>query len=111
MTWKPLYVKNNKEYGLNVRNRHNLTAYLTAFIIILALNFLLPRMMPGDPLTAVYGSDALVAMTPELKARLVEAFALVQSIWRQLGAYFAALFRWVLGYTCYYIVSVLHVIL
>src|SRR5690554_1435916 len=111
MTWKPLYVKNNKEYGLNVRNRQNLTAYLTAFIIILALNFLLPRMMPSDPLTAVYGSDALVAMTPELKARLVESFALDQSIWRQLGAYFAALVRGDLGYSYYYNAPVLRVIL
>jgi peptide/nickel transport system permease protein len=59
--------------------KRNLTTYGIAFIIILALNFFLPRLMPGDPLMAIYGDEALVAMTPDLKAHLIERFALDQS--------------------------------
>jgi peptide/nickel transport system permease protein len=89
----------------------NLALYLIAMFIILALNFLLPRMMPGDPLMAIYGEEALVQMTPALKAELVERFALDQPWWQQLGAYFLALFQGDLGYSYYYNASVLSVIL
>jgi peptide/nickel transport system permease protein len=91
--------------------RHSLTTYGIAFVIILALNFFLPRMMPGDPLMAIYGDEALVAMTPDLKAHLVERFALDQPLWQQFGAYIAALFSGDLGYSYYYNASVFKVIL
>jgi len=48
-------------------SRRNIITYIIALAFILALNFLLPRMMPGDPLMAIYGEEALVAMTPQLK--------------------------------------------
>lgn len=92
-------------------NRRNVITYVIAFLFILALNFLLPRMMPGDPLLAIYGEEALVAMTPELKAHLVERFALDQPLWQQFGTYFVALFQGELGYSYYYHASVLGVIL
>jgi len=59
-------------------------------------------MLPGDPLMAIYGNEALVAMTPELQAHLVERFALDQSLWQQFGAYLRALFQGDLGYAYYY---------
>jgi len=92
-------------------NRRNLITYAIAFLFILALNFLLPRMMPGDPFQAIYGNEALVAMTPDLKAQLVERFALDQPLWQQIGAYFASLFQGELGYSYYYNSPVLSVIL
>lgn len=92
-------------------NRRNVITYVLAFLFILALNFLLPRMMPGDPLLAIYGEEALVAMTPELKAHLVERFALDQPLWQQFGAYFLALFQGELGHSYYYNAPVLKVIL
>jgi peptide/nickel transport system permease protein len=91
--------------------KRNLTTYGIAFVIILALNFLLPRMMPGDPLMAIYGDEALVAMTPDLKAHLVERFALDQPLWQQFGAYIATLFQGDLGWSYYYNAPVLNVIL
>ncbi len=91
--------------------KHSLTTYAVAFLIILALNFLLPRLMPGDPLLAIYGDDALLKMTPELKAELVEDFALNQPLWQQFGAYLAGLFRGDLGYSYYYHTPVFQVIL
>ena len=79
--------------------KQNLITYLVALGIILTLNFLLPRMMPGDPLMALYGDSALITMSEELKAELVERFALDQSMWQQFVSYWAALFRGDLGYS------------
>jgi len=92
-------------------SKRNVITYAIAFVFILLLNFLLLRMMPGDPLMAIYGDEALIAMTPELKAHLVERFALDKSLWQQFGAYFLALFQGELGYSYYYNASVLSVIL
>ncbi|MCD6358432.1 MAG: ABC transporter permease [Dehalococcoidia bacterium] len=92
-------------------NKRNMATYGIALVFILALNFLLPRMMPGDPLMAIYGEDALIQMTPELKAHLVERFALDEPIWSQLGAYFWGLLRGDLGHSYYYNAPVSEVIL
>ena len=92
-------------------SKRNIITYAVAFAFILLLNFLLPRMMPGDPLMAIYGDESLIAMTPELKASLVERFALDESLWHQLGAYFLALFQGELGYSYYYNAPVFSVIL
>ncbi|MFC1902244.1 ABC transporter permease [Chloroflexota bacterium] len=91
--------------------KHHLATYGIACLFILALNFLLPRMMPGDPLMAIYGDEALVSLTPEFQAALVERFALDQSLGQQFGAYLLALFRGDLGYSYYYNASVFKVIL
>lgn len=92
-------------------SRQSIVTYAIALVFILALNFLLPRMMPGDPLMAIYGNEALIVMTPQLRAELVERFALDQPLWQQLGAYFLALFRGELGYSYYYNAPVFQVIL
>ena len=68
-------------------------------------------MMPGDPLLAIYGDEAMIAMTPQLKASLIERFALDQSIWQQLGAYFVGLFQGDLGYSYYFNAPVMSVIM
>lgn len=91
--------------------RSTIVTYVIAFCIILVLNFLLPRMMPGDPLLAIYGDEALISMTPQLKAQLVERFALDKSLWEQFGAYILALFQGELGYSYYFNAPVIEVIL
>ena len=85
--------------------------YLIAFAIILTLNFILPRMMPGDPLQAIYGEEALLAMTPQLEAELVSRLALDQSMGQQYVAYILALVSCDLGHSYYYNQEVLAVIL
>jgi len=85
--------------------------YLVAFYIILSLNFLLPRLMPGDPLTAIYGEEAMIQMTPELKERLVERFALDRPLTGQFGAYLLSLLKGDLGYSYFYNAPVIKVIL
>jgi len=94
-----------------VTGKRSLTTYGIAFLFILALNFFLPRMMPGDPLMAIYGDEALVAMTPALKAQLVTRFALDQPLWQQFAAYISTLFRGDMGWSYFYNTSVLKVIL
>ena len=80
----------------------NLLTYSISFLFIIAINFFLPRMMPGNPLTAIYADEALIAMTPELKAHLVERFALEKPLWEQFGAHLLALSQGDLGYSYYY---------
>ena len=68
-------------------------------------------MMPGDPLHAIYGDEALVAMTPAMEAALIEKFALDQSWSSQLFAYLGGLLQGNLGYSYYYKDQVASVIL
>jgi peptide/nickel transport system permease protein len=76
--------------------------YILALAAIFALNFILPRMMPGDPLHAIYGDEALVAMTPQLEAELIRKFSLDQPWPSQLLAYVCGLLQGDLGYSYYY---------
>jgi peptide/nickel transport system permease protein len=89
----------------------NILNYIIAFWIIILVNFLLPRLMPGDPLTAIYGEEVLLQMTPTLKNHLTEAFGLSQPLWRQFFLYLLCLFRGDLGYSFYHKISVLRLIL
>jgi len=94
-----------------VARYNNVVNYIVTFFIILTLNFFLPRLMPGDPLQAIYGDDALIAMTPELKAELIQRFALDKPLGEQFVAYLRALFRGDLGYSYYYHAQVVSVVL
>ena len=77
-------------------------SYLLALALIFSLNFVLPRMMPGDPLQAIYGDEALVTMTPEMEAHLIELFALDKPWSEQMLAYVLALLQGNLGFSYYY---------
>ncbi|GAW92505.1 ABC transporter permease [Calderihabitans maritimus] len=83
-------------------DRKRITDYLIAFIIILCLNFFLPRMLPGDPLTAIYGEEALISMTPALKSQLIERFGLDKPLYHQFLIYLTSLAKGDLGYSYYY---------
>ncbi|MCL4441563.1 MAG: ABC transporter permease [Firmicutes bacterium] len=85
--------------------------YLIALVIILTLNFILPRLMPGDPLQAIYGCEAMIVMTPELKAELTRRFSLDMSLDRQFQSYIASLLRGDFGHSYFYNVPVSKVIL
>jgi len=85
--------------------------YLIALAAIFSLNFILPRLMPGDPLHAIYGDEALVAMTPEMEAELIRQFSLDKSWWDQLQAYVLGLLQGDLGFSYYYREQVSQVIM
>lgn len=78
-----------------------ITDYAIALIIILCLNFFLPRLLPGDPLAAIYGEEALVSMTPALKSQLSERFGLDRPLWHQFLLYLTSLIKGDLGYSYY----------
>ncbi|SDE11902.1 ABC transporter permease [Sporomusa acidovorans] len=84
--------------------------YAIALTAILVLNFLLPRLLPGDPLQAIYGDEALMTMTPAMQAELVHRFALDQTWQEQFVAYILALSHADLGYSYFYHTSVTSVI-
>lgn len=85
--------------------------YIIAFCIVLSLNFMLPRLMPGDPLTAIYGEDALVQMSPDLRARVEERFGIDKPLEEQFLFYLKELTTGDLGYSFYYNAPVREVIL
>lgn len=85
--------------------------YLIALAAIFSLNFILPRLMPGDPLQAIYGQEALVTMTPEMEAQLIQQFSLDKSWWDQLLAYVLGLLQGDLGFSYYYREQVFQVII
>ncbi len=89
----------------------NLSDYLIAFFIIICLNFLLPRTMPGDPLAAIYGEEALLSLTPELKRDLAAQFGLDKPFFEQFLFYLLSLLKGNLGYSYHYEVPVSELLL
>jgi len=90
--------------------KSRLLNYGIAFLVILCLNFLLPRLMPGDPLQAIYGDEALLQMTAETKAEITARFGLDQPVWKQFGNYLWRLAQGDLGYSFYHKAAVSEVI-
>ena len=76
--------------------------YVVALAAIFSLNFALPRLMPGDPMHAIYGDEALVSMTAEMEAHLIKQFALDRTWTDQLAAYLMGLLHGDLGFSYYY---------
>ncbi len=82
--------------------RGRLPDYGIALLAILCLNFALPRLMPGDPIHAIHGPEAMLQMSPEMKARLIERFSLDKPLHHQLASYLSGLARADLGYSYYH---------
>ena len=83
--------------------------YLFVLIFILGLNFALPRLLPGDPLTALVGEQDLI-ITPEFRQELRQRYALDQPLSQQFVQYVDNLLRGDLGYSFYHQAPVLAVI-
>ncbi|MFE1350161.1 ABC transporter permease, partial [Streptomyces sp. NPDC058757] len=65
----------------------NLGFYLLAFWASVTLNFLLPRFMPGDPVSRMF-AQAQGTMRPEQIAQLQKLFGLDERpLWRQYADY------------------------
>jgi peptide/nickel transport system permease protein len=76
-----------------------LVTVLSALIFLIVLNFILPRLLPGDPLLAIYGEEASLSLSEEMKAELISEMGLNQSLPVQFGRYIGALARGDLGYS------------
>lgn len=81
--------------------RRTVENYAIAFFIILLLTFSLPRLMPGDPVTAIYGELQAegIELTPELEAAIKARYGLDEPLWAQFYAYFASLLNCDFGYS------------
>ncbi len=80
------------KYGKSI-----LTA-LVCFCIVLVLNFLLPRLLPGDPIAYLTGFSE-EEMTPAQYEAYAEALHLNESGLRQFGYYLRSLTDGTLGYS------------
>jgi peptide/nickel transport system permease protein len=75
--------------------------YFLIFFLVLGLNFFLPRLLPGDPLTALTGESDVV-LTPEFRQELLARYGLDQPLAAQFRLYLANLVRGDLGYSFHY---------
>jgi len=88
--------------------------YLAAFSVVLALNFFLPRFMPGDPLayiTADPSADMPVVMSEEARQELENYYGLDRPLVEQFGDYLHNLVRGDLGWSIYFNAPVSDVLL
>jgi peptide/nickel transport system permease protein len=88
--------------------------YLVTILVLLTLNFFLPRMMPGDPLSYLLGdpgADAPMLLTEEMRANLLAYYGLDKPVAAQYWDYLSGLARGDLGWSIYYNAPVGSVIL
>jgi peptide/nickel transport system permease protein len=77
--------------------------FVATVLLSLTIVFVVPRLMPGDPLGAVFAKLAQMggvsSMSEELVAEYRQRFGLDQSIWQQYVSYLREVFRGNLGYS------------
>jgi len=71
--------------------------YIIAIVIIFSLNFIIPRCMPGDPLTNLLGED--VILTDSVVAKLRGEMGLDRSLFQQYLDYWWGILHLELGYS------------
>ncbi|MEO1222661.1 MAG: ABC transporter permease [Pseudomonadota bacterium] len=74
-----------------------LAAYAAVLLVALTINFILPRIAPGDPLSYLLPEDVLAEMTPEAEQRVLAEFGLDAPWSEQFWRYAAGVFRGDLG--------------
>jgi peptide/nickel transport system permease protein len=72
--------------------------YLLVLFLTLTLNFMLPRMMPGNPAQYILGEDA-ATLTPEMRATILANTGLNLPLWDQYVLYLKNLSRGNLGFS------------
>ena len=79
--------------GLN-----RLGQYLIVFVVAVTLNFILPRLMPGNPLALIAGVDVGL-LTPEQRAEIIEAAGLNEPLISQYIDYWKSILTGDLGFS------------
>ena len=73
--------------------------YIVAFCAAAVINFLIPRLMPGDPIDFMF-AKAENTLPPEARAALLKTFGFaVGPLHEQFLAYLRSVFTWDLGYS------------
>jgi peptide/nickel transport system permease protein len=85
------------------------TRYFTSLVLIIVINFILPRLMPGDPVKNLIGEDAYVSeeVMEELRAEL----GLNLPLSEQFISYISNLLHFDLGYSYHLHASVAEILL
>lgn len=78
-----------------VANRVALTLFV--LLIAVALNFVIPRLMPGSPIRAIAGGGDVGELTTRQRAALLDRYGLNNSLWAQFRSYVGGLVRGDLG--------------
>lgn len=83
---------------MNRFGSRRLDQYLIVFVVAVSLNFLLPRLMPGNPLALIAGVDVGL-MTPEQRAELIETVGLNKPLINQYFDYWGSVLTGDLGFS------------
>lgn len=87
--------------------------YLVTFLIIITLNFFIPRLMPGDPFTFVSSEEGQVTInySDDQIEKYKEYYGLDKPLGVQYVQYITNLFKGNIGYSIYFNDSVINIIL
>lgn len=75
-----------------------LDQYLIVFVVAVSLNFMLPRLMPGNPLALLAGVDVGL-MTPEQRAEVIDQVGLNAPLIEQFFDYWKSVLTGDLGFS------------
>ncbi len=91
-----------KEYGrMRPRSKWFLmraVRFVVVGFIVLTLIFLIPRLMPGDPIENLLGEGA-VGLSEEAKNELLSYYKLDRPVWEQYLAFLSSIFDFDFGYS------------
>ena len=90
-----------------------LIEYIITFLCIITLNFIIPRLMPGDPFTFLSSEegDVIVNYSDEQIEKYKEYYGLNKSIVHQYKDYIVNMVKGNIGYSIYYNEDVLKLII
>lgn len=74
------------------------TQYGLVVVVAITLNFLLPRLMPGNPLALIAGVDVGL-LTPEQRSEIIATAGLDQPLWVQYVRYWGDILRGDFGFS------------
>ncbi len=83
---------------MKYRGLRNVNRYLVVFIVAVSLNFLLPRLMPGNPLALLAGVDVGL-MTPAERAEVIQQVGLDAPLFEQFFDYWKSVLTFDLGFS------------
>lgn len=93
------------------RGKIKITEYIITLLIIITLNFILPRLMPGDPflfISADQGQD--VMYSAEQRQQYLEYYGLNEPMGKQYFSYLTKVITGNMGTSLYYNEPVIHII-
>ncbi|MEJ7872659.1 MAG: ABC transporter permease [Rubrobacteraceae bacterium] len=73
--------------------------YALVLLVAVSLNFVIPRLAPGDPIDYLIPSEQVATITPEQRDRILAQFGLEKPLLEQYWLYLAGISQGDLGYS------------